>query len=506
MTLEGLAFELDPAGPDVRVAAVSAEDTELTIRDCLFRQSAVRSDRNRAAIRLRVRHSSSVGGDRPPMVFADSCHFDGGQVGIVAEGPADILLRDCTMGPGSPFFWIDNSNSASPVPADIHLRHSSLMVGAGPVFELQGALARISVDDCVIAPAGNSLPTLVAIDSPRNLTWRGRSNLYARMRAYLQTTRKGEGAETIDDFARWKETSSEVREVDTVPAVTSVWKSAQPLQELIIEQETPTQAFQLAAQFLKMSSFGARQGPYKARLADPERVAGRQGDEWFRHDGNKLRASGKHDVRPVLGGCTDGGSQEYRRFGNGGNNSGSAGGERMPDPMPVDGGDDEEDDKLAQHAADEQAPGVGDCSSSRQCGGVRAGPHPRRQIASGPGSTRLGEATNRPAQATAQVQHSGSTEDLIHNAEQFTATLVGSMPRGNAQDRSRRRSRIACDRVCGIDTVVDRGRDRVPDGPGFGFALLPSRSGRQRPGRLSSIFDPAPCGFKALTCSSPTRS
>ena len=168
----------------------------------------------------------AASGDRPPAVFADSCHFDGGQVGIVAEGPADILLRDCTMGPGSPSIWIDNSKSSSPVPAEIHLRHSSLMAGAGPVFEVEGALARILVDDCVIAPAGNSLPTLVAIDSPRNLTWRGRSNLYGRMRTYLEPMQKGEGAETIDDFGHWKDTPSEVREVDTVLADTSVWKLA----------------------------------------------------------------------------------------------------------------------------------------------------------------------------------------------------------------------------------------------------------------------------------------
>ena len=121
------------------MAAISAEDTVLTIRGCLFRQSAIRTGRNRAALRIRVQKTTSAGGDRSPAVFADSCHFDGGQVGIVAEGPADILLRDCTMGPGSPSIWLDNSRSTSPVPTEIHLRHSSLMAGGGPVFEIEGA-------------------------------------------------------------------------------------------------------------------------------------------------------------------------------------------------------------------------------------------------------------------------------------------------------------------------------------------------------------------------------
>ena len=137
VTIEGLAFELDREGPEERVAAISAEDTVLTIRGCLFRQSAIRTGRNRAALRIRVQKTTSAGGDRSPAVFADSCHFDGGQVGIVAEGPADILLRDCTMGPGSPSIWLDNSRSTSPVPTEIHLRHSSLMAGGGPVFEIE---------------------------------------------------------------------------------------------------------------------------------------------------------------------------------------------------------------------------------------------------------------------------------------------------------------------------------------------------------------------------------
>ena len=208
VTIEGLTFELEREGPDVNVAAISAEDTDLTVRGCLFRQTAVRS----GAI---VRHCGSGrgkttpdSGDRPPRVFADACHFDEGQIGIVAEGPADLLLRNCTLGPGSPSIWIDNSKSAVPVPAEVRLWHSSLMAGSGPVIELEGALARVLVDDCVIAPYGDAQPTLVAVDNPRNLIWRGRSNLYGRIRAYLEPIQKIEGAETIVDFDRWRDTGA----------------------------------------------------------------------------------------------------------------------------------------------------------------------------------------------------------------------------------------------------------------------------------------------------------
>jgi serine/threonine-protein kinase len=275
VTIEGLTFELDRESPDDIATAISAEDSELTVRGCLFRQIVVRPGRNRAAVRVRDLKTTPATGDRSPRFFADSCHFDGGQIGIVAEGPADILLRDCTLGPGTPAIWIDNSRTGVPVPAEVRLRHSSLMAGPGPVFEIEGAVARVMVDDCVIAPAGNAQPTLVAVDYPRNLIWRGRSNLYSRIHAYMEPTQNVEGAERVDEFSRWKETPSEVREVDTIVASAPVWKSPQPLRDLVIEQGDPTQAFLLDPAFLQSSFFGARQGPYGARLADTVRLAAR---------------------------------------------------------------------------------------------------------------------------------------------------------------------------------------------------------------------------------------
>ncbi len=276
VTIEGLVFELDPEETGDRVAAILAEDVELTLRNCSFRQSAVRAGSHRAALRIRVVKAAAAAGERPPAVFADSCHFDGGQVGIQVEGPADVLLRDCTMGPGAPMIWLDNKRAKSQVPVDLRLRHSSLMASSGPIFQLEGALARVWVDDCVIASDGASrslLPTLVAADNPRGLTWRGRSNLYSKIGTYLESIRKGDGREAITDFKHWQETASEVRENGSVVAATPVWKAAQPLQRLIIDQEDPTRAFALAADFLKSSSYGARQGPSGTLLSSSDAFA-----------------------------------------------------------------------------------------------------------------------------------------------------------------------------------------------------------------------------------------
>ncbi len=423
VTIEGLAFELDREGPEAQVAAISAEDTELTIRGCLFRQSSLRTGRNRAALRIRAQNTAFASGDRPPAVFADSCHFDGGQVGIVAEGPADILLRDCTMGPGSPSIWIDDSKAAGPVPVDIHVWHSSLMAGAGPVFEVEGALARILVEDCVIAPAGNALATLVAIDSPRNLTWRGRTNLYGRMHTYLEPMQKGEAAETIDDFGHWRNTPSEVREVDTALANTSVWRSPQPLQDLLIEQDDPTQHFQVAAEFLKSSFFGARQGPYNASLADPVRLAGRLGES----AAGTAKSGPEHASGPIPSSATAGAAAQTavpRKTGDSppaASNPGAAGDGRMPRSSTA--ADVEADSTDLPTMLPMSMPPTPDTAHPpASAAGLEPGaarPPARERPALAPGN-RVNEG---PGSTTVQAQHKGSQEDLIHSAEQLTNAL-----------------------------------------------------------------------------------
>jgi serine/threonine-protein kinase len=275
ITIEGLTFEFDEEAPTDQVSAINGEDSELTIRGCMFRelrQLRPGSGSQRVAIRTRLIRTVPNAGDRPPAVFVDSCHFDGGQVAIVAEGPSDLTLRDCTLGPNSPSMWIDNRQAITPVAAEVRLRHSSFLTGSGPVFEIHGTLARVQVDDCVVAPSGSALPTLVAIDNARNLTWRGRSNLFGRMRAFLESTRRSENGQTITDFARWKEADIDVREEDSESLTAQVWRSAQPLQQLLIEQDDPTRSFELAAEFLRSSSYGARQGPFGARLNDSPRL------------------------------------------------------------------------------------------------------------------------------------------------------------------------------------------------------------------------------------------
>lgn len=272
VTIEGLGFELEDA--DGEVSCVWTEDTDLTLKDCSFRRSSSRGD-DQAALRVHVRGTSSESGDRPPGVSAGSCHFDGGQVAIHVEGPADLLLRDCTFGPSSPAIRLANGQAISPVPVEIELRHSSLMARSGPVFQVEGSQARFRVDDCVVAVSSQaSSATLVSIDNPRSLSWRGRGNLYSGLRAYLESTRGEEGFPATIDFANWRDASLDVQERGTLAVVEPVWKSPSPLRTLVIDQDDPTPAFDLAARYRGQPAFyGVRKGPHGTRLTDLDSLA-----------------------------------------------------------------------------------------------------------------------------------------------------------------------------------------------------------------------------------------
>jgi eukaryotic-like serine/threonine-protein kinase len=266
VTIEGLKFELNAVLPEDLVTAIRTEDTELTVRGCSFRRTNSQDGKNVAAIAVRTLRPPPAPGDRPPAVLADTCHFDGGQTGILAEGSVDIVVRDCTMGPGQPSIWFDNARSSVPVLGELRLLHTSIMAGSAPVFRFDGTQGRVWVDDSVVAPAGRSQATLVMVDNARNLAWRGRSNLYSRIGVYLAYSGNDDRQEPTVDFAHWSETPTELRETGTMVKSTSVWDAADPGQAVLAETENPTRVFLLNQAITSRSDIGAQRGPFGSDL------------------------------------------------------------------------------------------------------------------------------------------------------------------------------------------------------------------------------------------------
>jgi serine/threonine protein kinase len=273
LTLEGLDLTLEPGDRDDPLTAIRAEDTELTVRRCVFRHLGVRSRPGRdVALNVRTSARAGAGSDRPPGVLADACHFDGGQVGVLASGPVDLQLRDCTLGGSEPAFWFENGKAAGPVQSQLRLVHDSLLAGQGPVFRFDGTVPRVWVENTVVAPPRETEAVLVATDSQETLEWRGQSNLYSRIGVFLQSTESPPSFPPIRDFGAWTETPTGARETGTLVARTRIWEETDPAHTLAQEGLNPTRAFRLTATSPGAADLGAREGPFGS-IALPVKIA-----------------------------------------------------------------------------------------------------------------------------------------------------------------------------------------------------------------------------------------
>jgi serine/threonine-protein kinase len=280
VTLEGLEFVFEAGDRETAPSwsAIRTEDTELTLRRCRFHAAGERSVPGNGAA-LSILASASAAGDRPPSVTADACHFDGTGVGVLAQGPVEIQLRDCTLGRARPAVWLDNSKAGPAIAAELRLRHVSLLAGDGPVFRFEGPAPRVWVDDSVIAPGLHGDVTLVAADDLDRLDWRGRGNLYGRMAVYLQATGTQSGREPVRRFADWAESGPLVRETGSTATLEPIWSETDPEQALAQEGLNPGRVFRLAAMPPGHPDVGARlrQGVFGA-MAPAARLASNMPD------------------------------------------------------------------------------------------------------------------------------------------------------------------------------------------------------------------------------------
>jgi serine/threonine-protein kinase len=282
--LEGLEFLLDSAGPP---AAVRAEDTELTVSRCAFRRNGPAAEPVEGAGRpaALLVQAVATGGDRAPAVWVERCHFDGGQAGVLATGPVDLSLVDCTLvtGPEAPAVWLDNARTSDfeevggePVPAVLRLRHVSVLAGGGPVFRFVGTEPRVRIDDTAVAAGtgtaggeGEPGTALVATDRPDLLSWRGRGNLYSKIATYLLPTGSAARTAAVIDPSRWEAADGEARELDPQFNRRPVWHEPDTLQAVA---QDPAKAFRLAADHGGGPAVGARQGPF-GRISPAARLA-----------------------------------------------------------------------------------------------------------------------------------------------------------------------------------------------------------------------------------------
>jgi serine/threonine-protein kinase len=266
--LEGLEFRLETTESDGPVAAVLAQDCDLTVTRCLFRRSGPESSHVRAsAIDLRGPADQGRSPSAVPPLRVVASSFDSRLVGIRAQGPADIHVRDCSFGPEQPAIWFDNSASTSTVQVDVNVRNASVLVGSAPVLRFANTAARVVVEHSAFAPAAALPGTLVATDRPGRLDWRGRENLYGRIGTFLQPTSEAADAAIVRTFEAWTDPADTIRELRSKYSPAHIWAQDDPL--VALAAPDPSLAFQLAPGF-NTASAGVREGP---RGPVPRRLA-----------------------------------------------------------------------------------------------------------------------------------------------------------------------------------------------------------------------------------------
>ena len=366
------------------------------------------------------------------------------------------------------------------------------MARSGPVFEVEGSQARFQVDDCVVAvtaPSRSSPTTLVATDNPRNLSWRGRGNLYSGLSAYLEPTRDGGSFPAITDFAAWRDSHIEVHETGDTSAVEDpVWKVPNPLQMLLIEQDDPTPAFELAARYRQ------RTEPYGCAPGTPRHATGRSrparpapaGSRAARRVAARYRVTSRRATRHVEVFATDR-RQGCRGFGPADPGGGCliAG---VADRVPPEAG---EDDPTALPAMPPMTtpppdePVASTTGDDKHHGSSTSDPPLRDR-----GSSSRPAAPSAPPDPESRASRG---EDLIRTAEQFAATLSRLGTPEAAASGSPAGPIWNCHRPS--SPARDSGRSRrspVPAVLGSASATPRSRTGCLRPGSCCSTSDPAP--------------
>ena len=268
LVLEGLELVVEPGDRDESSVAIQAEDVDLSLVRCLFRRagSAQPTAGQGIALRLRATGGTGVGGGAlgrtSSTTWLDACHIDGGLTSSVVDGPAQISLRDVTIGAShGPTFLLRNPEGTSP--ASIHFNHVSLLAGTGPYFSISGLPPRIRVESSVFASPGDSLATLVESDDPTRLDWRGMDNLYGRIGTYLLPRRSTNGATraATSKFEAWADDPATAREFSSNRTLSHVWDEADPSKPSATESQDPSRLFRLAESRPGQSRVGARQGP-----------------------------------------------------------------------------------------------------------------------------------------------------------------------------------------------------------------------------------------------------
>lgn len=235
LSLEGLDLMVDPRRDVDDWSAIVARGCELIVRDCTFSRPESRADLGRWTA-LRLVESGTSGG--APLSRILGSHFGPNLVAIRAEGPVALSVSNSIFQGSDPAFWLDNprgdssgpgaSGAASPLRARLELSRLTIIAGRDVVFQSEGIAPEIRAEDTAIAASPDGDPSgfvLASAAEPEGLIWRGRRNLYGKVRSYLMPAR-GVPGRGVQDYSAWArpDSAADRAEFGTAVAGQPIWE------------------------------------------------------------------------------------------------------------------------------------------------------------------------------------------------------------------------------------------------------------------------------------------
>jgi serine/threonine-protein kinase len=223
--LEGIEFDVgEPPPGRAPQAVIRAHQTELVVENCVFRGPRSSGPGSPGLTALTLRGQPG----RPPATTRLlGCTFLGGLSALEITGPADLQLDSVRSAVRGTFLVLDNP-PGRPESVDLQARGLRVLAGEEPIFRILGTEARFVVEGSAFGPPGSEpRASLLAIDEPDRLDWRGRDNLYGPFAVYLSAIGTAGSGLQIRDFRTWAAPNSG-RELRSRLITRQLWQESDP--------------------------------------------------------------------------------------------------------------------------------------------------------------------------------------------------------------------------------------------------------------------------------------
>ena len=197
--IRGIRFELDSAGAEIDMSAVSRLGGSVVFEDCEFVQIHSGERSPICAVRAAGAPPST---DARALVFT-RCYFEPGQQGIVLTSPLAVRFSDCAFAPLAGSIVDVGGRSAGEF--DVSMMHCSALAASDAIFRCRdGVNGTFSVENSLFGQAdskgaANRPTALIAQVGPvsERLRYRGSGNVYYGIKPFFERTDDGKAVETV---------------------------------------------------------------------------------------------------------------------------------------------------------------------------------------------------------------------------------------------------------------------------------------------------------------------